>query len=258
MLYNVCVRLCIKGDKQLYIDDADVKLLLETNRDEIGHSYSIVEGLEMIVSGIMFIISNAFTDYNIKIIPNNIIKTICIMIGIGCFVRGGYLIVKNIKCNNYNHHDLYNDLKKLDKITHPFSIVAIKDTFNKYPNRFLLYYDARWDCDFFFSFRTVDNNNTENIIKKLSAELQLDEQYIKVDYKTQEIQSKFSESDKIQKTYEHKLYCAEISHFSKQHKQDSFEINGKKFKWMTIEQMEQDEKKKKKNLDVVDLVKIYS
>ena len=60
----------------MYIDDADVKLLLETNRDEIGHSYSIVEGLEMIVSGIMFIISNAFTDYNIKIIPNNITNAI--------------------------------------------------------------------------------------------------------------------------------------------------------------------------------------
>ena len=255
MLYNICVRISLKGEKQMYIDDTEAKLLLETNRDNIGCSNR--ENIEMLISGIMFIVSNVFADYNIKHIPDIAIKIICAIVGGYSVLRGGYLLMNNIK-SNYNHHDLYNDLKKLDKITHPFSIVAIKDTFNKYPNRFLLYYDARWDCDFFFSFRTVDNNNTENIIKKLSAELQLDEQYIKVDYKTQEIQSKFSESDKIQKTYEHKLYCAEISHFSKQHKQDSFEINGKKFKWMTIEQMEQDENIKKKNLDVVDLVKIYS
>lgn len=237
----------------MYIDDTEAKLLLETNRDEIGHSKR--EGLEMILSGVMFIISYVFADYNIKHVPDNVIKTICAITGLYFVVRGGYLLMKNMK-SNYNHHDLYNDLKKLDKITHPFSIVAIRDTFNKFPNRFLLYYDERWDCDFFFSFRTVDNNS-ENIIKKLSSELQLDERYIKVDYKTQKIQSKFSESDKIQKTYEHKLYCADISHFNNLLKQNSFEINGKKFKWMTIEQMEQDENIKKKNLDVVDLVKVY-
>lgn len=238
----------------MYIDDTEAKLLLETNRDNIGCSNR--ENIEMLISGIMFIVSNVFADYNIKHIPDIAIKIICAIVGGYSVLRGGYLLMKNIK-SNYNHHDLYNDLKNLDKITHPFSIVVVKDTFNRYPNRFLLYYDERWQCDFFFSFRTVDNN-TENIIKKLSNELQVEEQYISVDYKTQKIQSKFSESDKIIKTYEHKLYFADITLFSDLLKQNTFEINGKKFKWMTIEQMEQDENIKKKNLDVVDLVKIYS
>ena len=45
MLYNICVRISLKGEKQMYIDDTEAKLLLETNRDNIGCSNR--ENIEM-------------------------------------------------------------------------------------------------------------------------------------------------------------------------------------------------------------------
>ena len=52
----------------MYIDDTEAKLLLETNRDNIGCSNR--ENIEMLISGIMFIVSNVFADYKIKYIPD--------------------------------------------------------------------------------------------------------------------------------------------------------------------------------------------
>lgn len=40
-------------------------------------------------------------------------------------------------------------------------------------------------------------------------------------------------------------------------KKDNFEVNGKHYYWMTIEEMEKDNNIKEKNLEVVDFVKEY-
>ncbi|MCM1226037.1 MAG: hypothetical protein NC320_01255 [Clostridium sp.] len=152
----------------------------------------------------------------------------------------------------------HKDIKAMDKTIHRFSIIAVRDEFREFPKKFLLYYDERWDCDFFFSFKTVDGDNIREITENLSNELQIEQRYIRLDYKDVRVYSKYSVSDKIYKVYEHKLYFADISHFRDLLKNDYFEINGKKFKWMTIEQMEQDESIKNKNLDVVDFVKTYA
>lgn len=238
--------------RNLYIDDTKVELLLEKHKNSIG--VSSFEWFETIFSGIFFIASNVFADYNTKY--SLAIKTACIIIGLILVVRGVYLVVDIIK-NKYTHTDLYNDLKNLDQVTHPFSIVAIMDTFSEYPNRFLLYYDTRWDCDFFFSYKTQEHNNSQNIISRLSRELHIDPSYITVDFKTSRIQSKFSESDKVDKIYEHKLYCAHIESFEDRLKQDCFDVDGKHYRWMTIEDMEHDANIQKKNLDVVALVKEF-
>ena len=40
-------------------------------------------------------------------------------------------------------------------------------------------------------------------------------------------------------------------------RKDNFEISGRHYYWMTIDEMEKDDNIKKKNLDVVDFVKEY-
>lgn len=53
---------------------------------------------------------------------------------------------------------------------HPHSIVLIKDTFHSNDNRFLLYYDARWDCRLFLNYATVTSDfelDQKNIAKHL-------------------------------------------------------------------------------------------
>ena len=163
------------------------------------------------------------------------------------------MIAKSVK-DKYSHTELYNDIEKLNSIQHRFSIVAVKDTFNQYPNRFLLYYDERWDCKFFFSYKTVDND-TDNIITKLSNELKIDRSNIKIDFKTEQIQQKYSVSHNEDRVYDHRVYSAEISKFRRGLTADEFEIDGKKYYWMTIQDMERDLRIKEVNSDVVGLIK---
>ena len=68
------------------------------------------------------------------------------------------------------HKQLMTDIKDLDEVTHSFSLVAIKNTFEEFPNQFLLYLDSKWDCWFFPNYATKEDEieNRENIIERLS------------------------------------------------------------------------------------------
>lgn len=64
--------------------------------------------------------------------------------------------------------------QNLDEILHKFSLAVIKDTFNEFSNRFLLYFDKAWDCWFFFSFPTSDYQNEASIVQRLFNKLKVD------------------------------------------------------------------------------------
>lgn len=237
---------------KLLIDEKSLKYLLETKRDCIG--FKLSNGIEDTFAGIGFLASLAVAEYkDLGFLSGEIIKVVLAIIGIAYSFRGIIMIVKNVK-EPYNQNDMYNDIKKLDEVTHPFSVVAIKDTFNEYPNRYLLYYDERWDCKFFPSYKTVDNNE-DNIKSKLSSELKVDESKIKLEFKTFEIQKKFSVSHNEDRVYDHRAYVAQVTYFSDLMKKDEFEIEGKKYCWMTIHDMEKDERIMQINADVVGLIK---
>ena len=235
---------------KLLIDKTELELLLEKKKGSFKRNF---DWAGTIFAGATFIISAFFADYPDKLsIPGTVFKTISILLGMAFMIWGIIMLVKSIK-NKYNHIDLLADIRDLNEIQHPFSIVAVKDTFNKFPNRFLLYYDERWDCKFFFSYRTVDDN-IANIKARLSHELNIPENKIDTKYFANRIDRKFSVSDQIVKTYNHALYQATISEFTEILKQDQFVIDGKKFFWMTIPEMERDPEIQKKNLDIVHFV----
>ena len=142
--------------------------------------------------------------------------------------------------------------ENLDEVIHKFSIVAVKDNYNEYANRFLLYYDTAWKCWFFSVFI---HQNEENIIQRLSNKLKIDTKYIKVQYISDRLQPKFSEKDQIHKVYQHSLFQGYIAQFPPNMKQDEFEIDGTKYRWWTIQEMEDDKTIMKVNRDVVSFVK---
>lgn len=152
---------------------------------------------------------------------------------------------------------LLEDIENINQISHPFSIIVIKDSFRQYPNRFLLYYDERWECRLFINYRTSKGtgaDNEQNIRARLSNELKIPADQIAVQYMTEKIQRKFSVSDKIYKCYEHKVYYVTIP-FTDRLKKRQFSIDGKQYCWMTISDMEKDPDIQGKNLDVVNLVR---
>ena len=159
--------------------------------------------------------------------------------------------------NIYNADLLQHDITNLNEIQHPFSIIAIKDTFNEYPHRYLLYYDNRWQLNLFPNYRTqaTEEENIANIISHLSNELQVPAQDITVEQKGYKLTTKYSVSDKVQKVYAHTLYQATIKEFPSKLQADSFMIGDRKYSWWSIDKMEADAGIREHNLDVVDLVK---
>ncbi len=235
----------------LLINKTDLKLLLEKKRDCIGRGN---QGIDVLFAGLSFGLSIFCAEFHgIAYISGDTIRTVSILLAIGFCIRGIYMIIKDSK-DKYGHNKLYDDIESLNQIQHNFSIVAVKDTFNKYSNRYLLYYDEGWDCKFFFSYKTVDNDE-DNIKSRLSRELNIKENTISMQFKTETIQKKYSVKHKEERTYDHRLYYATISKYSDHIMEDEFEIDGKKFFWMTIQDMERDERIREVNSDVVSLIK---
>ena len=95
---------------KLYIDDKELKLLMEEKRDLIGTKIQ----WDALISAISFIISVATATYgDILSIPKIVIKTVFLIISIAYFVKVLYECI-NSKIHKYDHKDLTSDIEKLN------------------------------------------------------------------------------------------------------------------------------------------------
>lgn len=237
---------------KMLIDKIKLKLLLEQKREYIRHPK---EGIDILITAILYIVSLLCSDFkSVFGINPLVIQTLAWVIAVILIVYGLYRLIKSCKLK-YDHNKLLYDIENLNEIFHRFSLIAIKDDFEEFSNKFLLYYDEIWKCWFFFSFSTTDYDNEENIIQRLSNKLKVNRDSISLKYITTRIQPKFSERDKVQKVYQHSLYRGKILDFPSDMLCNEFEIDGTRYKWWTIEEMEQDLEIMEKNKDVVSFVK---
>lgn len=238
---------------RIYLDAEDLHKLLKSRTDKIGRNAK--SGIADIFAGLVCVIPNIFSHYsNLGDIPGWVCNILLVSFGIGFIMYGTHSFIEK---DRYTYRNLQEEILGLDANDHPFSIVAVKDSFNEHPNRFLLYHDIRWGCDFFFSYKTraSEAEDVDNIRTSLSNSLKVDKAAISVQYATEEIHTKFSVSDKYTKTYRHKLYSASISHFPESEMQDSFSIDGTDYKWMSLNEMMKDPVISEINMDVVTMVK---
>lgn len=233
----------------ILVNSTELELLLERNREKIGHNS--VKGIDIAGGGIAFLFSTLYTSYTpFWKFTSKQMKIAWILFGIIYVMWGVFVMITSAR-TKYGHKALYKDIAALNEIEHPFSLVAIKDTFREYSNRFLLRYDERWGCWLFFSYRTVEHDEA-NIKQRLSLELRTT--ISDVEYVTTQIQRKYSYSDKCNKTYTHTVYSAIIGEFNNILKQNSFEIDGTRFRWMTIADMMRDSTIMERNKEVVELI----
>lgn len=129
---------------RMLIDNRDLELLLEKKKKFIGNKVTV----DTMIAGISFLLSVFTATYSDWFgIPGIVFKTVFCFIGILYCAK----IVKDIVemyRDKYNHEMLMNDIRELNLIQHNHSLIAIRDTFEK-ENRFLVYYDERWDCKLF-------------------------------------------------------------------------------------------------------------
>lgn len=238
---------------KVLLSEDRLQLILERHKGEIGRR----DDWSNVITGVIFLLSTWSAHYDdLYGFSGRNIKTLILLLALMATVWG-ILMVLNNHNNKFDHDKLYQELKEANEIEHPFSIVAIKDTFEKYPNKYLLYYDNRWNCWFFFNFKTneLDEQNESNIKNGISSKLKIDTSAMKLEYKDEAIHYKYSESDKVKKYYHHKLYNCVIDDFRDELKKDKFTIDDVNYTWMTIDEMEKNPSIRQHNMDVVDFVK---
>lgn len=152
--------------------------------------------------------------------------------------------------------DFLKDINSLNEITHNHSIIAIRDDFNEYSNRFLVYDDPDWECKLFLNYHNNEINNEEYIKDHISRDFKINKDDISVYYKDSKVSQKISGRDKKKKTYSHKLFLVKIKNFPDYMKNDEFEDDtSRHFYWKSIAELESDKDAMEKNNDIITFVK---
>lgn len=236
----------------LAINKQKLERLLNQHKDDIGGN--LYKRVADVIAALGVIIA-AVTIEGISTFILCIKWIVCMLsISYGIWSMGRLIRTKVTK---FDYKRLESEIMELDETKHHHSLIAIKDTFNAHPNRFLLYYDKRWKCQLLLNYKTIDDEseNEKNIINRLSQELKIAPEKIGLIKKRQEIYSKKSASHENQlRIYDHILYVANLSLFPEMIKEKNFDIQEKAFTWMTLQEMKQDKDIQEKNSDVLDML----
>lgn len=232
---------------RLDIDDNSLHDMLQGKKDYIGGSW--INGVINIVGGMSFII----TIYSAKIS----LLWIKLLLYVVAFFLGGIGIVqffKNIGKQSYNYEKLYDDIKNLSVSDSRYSLIAILNNFEgDSANKVLLkYFKGGWQTYMFLSYPSASENDENNVISRVAASLKVERNYLKVKFLTEvPYQSKYSLDRKSVRMYHNKYYQVFISNFSDILKKSEFTLDGTKYKWMTLEEMWDNEQIKANNADVL-------
>lgn len=131
------------------------------------------------------------------------------------------------------------------------AIITIKNKKGEY----LQYFDERWKSFLFPNCKLINDNHKELILECLKDKFNLNFTDIKINYLTDKIHEKFSESDKIIKEYHHYFYQIQYLELPNQLKNKTFINNNIRFAWLSLNELESDERIQEVNLDIVGFIK---
>jgi hypothetical protein len=134
---------------------------------------------------------------------------------------------------------------------------AIKN--NRESGKYLLYKNKRWKCWFFPDYSCLDGDydidkEKSSICACLRRDLDVIDDNIDIEYIGNEISHKHSIPDRIEKKYKFHFFMVNNIKISSA-KNCSFQFNGKKYKWKTLDQMYASNNIVKKNEDVLDYIR---
>lgn len=66
-------------------------------------------------------------------------------------------------------------------IQHNHSLVVIRNLFTENKQKFLVYYDEKWDCKLFLNYKTMDRDNENSILDRVAADLGLNREEMEHD-----------------------------------------------------------------------------
>ena len=154
--------------------------------------------------------------------------------------------------NSYNAETMYRELEHMAGTEKYSSLIAISNG-----NKYLLYHDSGWDCDFFPNHATneVESENIRLLTDYLSNGFDIPKNDFTLTRVTGITREKYSTEHDETRVYHYTLYRANITHMPDAWKADKFHVDSKDCRWMTTDEMLSDPRIQKVNRDVVTLVR---
>lgn len=132
---------------------------------------------------------------------------------------------------------------------------------NKDNNKILTTYDKRWDM-WLFPYKKgtssgegtkSDNDELQVTVKYLSETFHIDEIRVHCNLSLTQCTRKHSESDKLFKVYYHRFFKVSVEGLPTD--KDEFEIDGIRYRWWSMQDLEIDPKTRLNNSEIVATVK---
>lgn len=235
------------------IDSGDMENVLLSYKNEIGTG-SLWDSIALIVSGLFDIYSVVTVNFN------NIVKGVLIVLSIVLIFRGAYSILSAIR-KPFNSETLFEEIKSKNRVEIQSALVALVDADCVESKRILVYHDDGWNCDFLPNHRISDGSTDS--IERIALASSLNSGFgfdIKPDdlifVSERDSQKKTPEHDGELRYYHYRLYTVDWHPISDDWKKPSFLArNGRKCRWMTIDEMFSDKRISEVNYDVLSLLK---
>lgn len=243
---------------KIIIDERELKLILEKYRDNITDKRNWMDNVGTAGSLFLTIISSDFKD--LWFIKAEYIRYTVWIITLYFLVKGCHTWLLNRK-SQFSKDILYEKICEKSEIEKAsFSIIVIKDEFNEYPNRFLVYDDGRWGCKLFLNFYMQNTNGEReksNQLDSVSNYLKIRKEDMVIDYLFVKESTKYSLTAHKDKSYDFYYYYVKIRKeaFTDNMKHQIFEIEGRTYYWMSMDMLWKDRSTVERNSDVLRVVK---
>ena len=130
-----------------------------------------------------------------------------------------------------------------NKSEHKHTILIIK---NK--DKYLQYFDERWNSYLFLNTKVQGSVNEKELIKFIEERFNIKD--VTVEYKFDKVHSKYSPTANKEKTYHHYFYKVNLNL-----EDNDFKINDIDYKWFTMDELETDKRIQEINSDIVSFIK---
>lgn len=136
-------------------------------------------------------------------------------------------------------------------LEHTHAIIIIKNDKGEY----LQYFDDRWDSYLFPNCKLTDDNHkciiTNYLLQQLNVECATED----INYVMDKVHEKYSVSANKVKQYHHFFYTIEKGCLSNERLSRSFTINNINCAWLSLEELENNERIQKVNSDIIEFIK---
>lgn len=243
---------------KLIISKDKLELLFEKNRKYIGRKALISGKISIGLTTITTVFVSEFKD--VWFIPADIIKTMYIIVSIVMFV----LAIHTIWKNKITHKTLFNKAIELSEVENEYrAIIVLRDEFNSFSNKYLVYYDTVWNCylclHYSYNPKNEETESVSAILNRVSNELFIEHEFLSGTSICIKDSCKHSYRTNETKFYHFHYYSAIINadHIPELLKQDQFEINDKKYYWKSIEELRNHRNTWERNSDVINFLESH-